>query len=265
MPDETEESQLSAAITSLQSPRFPNDLDAWLHKCLSFDNVTILAYFQNQAPILLLYKGKTSKTLDNIAKVYLAGAYLLDPFHDLHINTVPVGVYWLRDISPDKFLNNRYYLEYYKRTKMLDELAFVTYPAAGVSLHICLGRDDNSNLDFTPHDLATARRIAPLVSSLASIHWNELKSEGEYAEGEITARLIKEMERRHGVLLSPRQAEVAMLVLRGHSSVSIGLRLGVSFQTIKVFRKQLYKKCHISSQAQLFNLMIPVLEKISAN
>lgn len=265
MPDDTEESLLSVAISNLQSARFPKDLAAWLQKCLGFDNVTILAYFQNQAPVLLLYEGKNSKILDSIAIDYLAGAYLLDPFHDLHINTVPTGVYWLRDVSPDKFRSNPYFLEYYKKTKMIDEVAFVTYPATGVSLHVCLGRDDNSNLEFTPRDLATAHRIAPLVASLASKHWSQLRSEGAYAEEEVTSKLIKEMERRHGVMLSPRQAEVAMLVLRGHSSVSIGLRLGVSFQTIKVFRKQLYKKCHISSQAQLFNLMVPVLEKMSSN
>lgn len=263
--DETEESQLAVAIASLHVVSFPHELSRWLQKTVSFDNITILAYFQNQAPSLLLYEGKNSKILDGIAKDYLAGAYLLDPFHDLHINTVPAGVYLLSDVSPDKFRSNPYYLEYYKKTKMMDELAFVTYPASGVSLHVCLGRDDNSNQVFTPRDLENAHRIAPLVSALSINHWNGLRSEGAYAEEETTSKLIREMEHRHGISLSPRQAEVAMLVLRGHSSVSIGLRLGVSFQTIKVFRKQLYKKCHISSQAQLFKLMIPVLEMVSAS
>jgi len=41
--------------------------------------------------------------------------------------------------------------------------------------------------------------------------------------------------------------------------VSIGLRLGVSAQTVKVFRKQLYARCELSSQAELFALMLPLL------
>jgi DNA-binding CsgD family transcriptional regulator len=41
--------------------------------------------------------------------------------------------------------------------------------------------------------------------------------------------------------------------------VSIGLRLGLSPQTVKVFRKQLYRRCAISSQAELFALMLPLL------
>jgi DNA-binding CsgD family transcriptional regulator len=63
----------------------------------------------------------------------------------------------------------------------------------------------------------------------------------------------------HSISLTNRQAEVALLVLQGHSSSSIGLRLGISPQTVKVFRKQLYKKCNISSQAELFALITPLL------
>ena len=48
-------------------------------------------------------------------------------------------------------------------------------------------------------------------------------------------------------------------MLKGNSSVSIGLKLGVSPQTVKVFRKQLYRKCDISSQAELFTMLLPLL------
>ena len=70
----------------------------------------------------------------------------------------------------------------------------------------------------------------------------------------------------HSVVpLAKRQAEVAFLVLQGHSSMSIGLRLGISTQTVKVFRKQLYKRCGVSSQAELFSLLLPVLTQNSAS
>jgi DNA-binding CsgD family transcriptional regulator len=66
--------------------------------------------------------------------------------------------------------------------------------------------------------------------------------------------------RSQGIRLSPRQAEVALLILRGHSSVSIGLRLAVSPQTVKVFRRQLYARCAITTQAELFALLLPLLK-----
>ena len=55
---------------------------------------------------------------------------------------------------------------------------------------------------------------------------------------------------------------VALLILKGHSSVSAALRLGVAAQTVKVFRKQLYSRCRISSQAELFALMLPLLKGV---
>jgi len=57
----------------------------------------------------------------------------------------------------------------------------------------------------------------------------------------------------------PNLPSEALLILQGHSSGSIGLRLGVSAQTVKVFRRQLYARCGISSQAELFALLLPLL------
>ena len=72
-------------------------------------------------------------------------------------------------------------------------------------------------------------------------------------------RLRRVLARSHSIHLSQRQAQVALLILQGHSSVSIGLRLGVSAQTVKVFRRQIHARCGISSQAELFALLLPLL------
>ena len=259
----SQESLLAGAISGLNTSDFPSKLNAWLQACLAYDNITILAYFQNQRPVPMMIAGHQPKVHENIKQVYLAGAYLLDPFHDLHTNIAPPGVYRLSDIAPDKFRRNQYFLDYYGNTTMVDELAFISYPAPGISLHVCLGRDSISNKRFSSRGLATARRIAPLVTSLAIRHWQDLMPETAVGAGEFAGNLITALKRTREISLSPRQAEVAMLVLQGHSSVSIGLKLGVSFQTVKVFRKQLYRKCKISSQAELFTLMLPILGSLS--
>ena len=261
----TKEALLATAIASLNTNDFPKRLNAWLQICLPYDNITILAYFQNQPPVPMMFISHQPKVHENIDHIYLAGAYLLDPFYDLHINNAPAGVYRLSDIAPDNFRRNQYFLEYYRNTTMVDEIAFISYPSPGISLHVCLGRDSNSNKRFTMRELANAHRIAPLVTALTCAHWKDLMAEGEMAEGEFVASLIRATNHVHGISLSPRQAEVAMLVLQGHSSVSIGLRLGISYQTVKVFRKQLYRKCNISSQAELFNLMLPILGSLSTS
>lgn len=57
--------------------------------------------------------------------------------------------------------------------------------------------------------------------------------------------------------------EIAVLILQGHSSASIGLILGISPHTVKVFRKQLYAKCAVGSQVELFAMMMPPMAEAS--
>lgn len=251
--------RLGEAISNLGGTGFLSAFAAWLRQTLRHDNITILAYFQGRAPVNLLVESALPDAISNVDKIYVAGAYLLDPFHDLHISRAPRGVYRLNEIAPDQFHRNPYFLDYYASTTMVDELAFITYPADGVSVHVCLGRDANSNTRFSARDVAHANTISPIVEALSESHWSGLDAPGEYSEAEVTTRLIDSLRAAQGVSLSPRQAEVALLILRGHSSVSIGLRLGISAQTVKVFRRQLYKKCAISSQAELFTLLLPLL------
>ncbi|MFK5997684.1 MAG: helix-turn-helix transcriptional regulator [Rhodobacterales bacterium] len=255
----TPETLLGVAIKTLQTAQFEAAFCAWVQACVPFDNITTLAYFQNQPPKCLMSQSIKAMAHKNIDTIYLAGAYLLDPFHELHITGAPRGLYRLSDIAPDRFQRNRYFLDYYRNTTMVDEIGFVGYPAKSVSIHVCLGRDSHSGQRFSNRVLATAARMVPVVTALAERHWSGLNSTGTYTEVDIVARLMAAVTQAHDVSLSPRQAEVAVLILRGHSSVSIGLRLGISTQTVKVFRKQLYRKCKISSQAELFNLMLPLL------
>lgn len=250
---------LARTIDALGGGTFTEALDRWLQSEMRQDNCTILAYFDGRRPLSISRQARTSAVHQNFEQTYIAGAYVLDPFHDLHVSRAEAGVYRLSDIAPDQFHRNPYFLDYYAATTLLDEIAFVTYPAPGMSLHICLGRDQSSRTRFTSRELATAHRIAPVVLALANQHWAGLAAQGDYSDTAVTDRLVASLQQTHGISLSQRQAEVAFFILRGHSSVSIGLKLGISPQTVKVFRKQLYRKCAISSQAELFHLMLPLL------
>ena len=258
LPNSTE-ALLGEAISTLGTNAFAPALWVWLHRSFESDNTTILAYFQSRRPEILYCRAELPSVHENIEKDYISGAYLLDPFHDLHMQRVPEGLYRLRDFAPDQFHRNEYYSCYYRRTTLIDEIAYVAYPADGVSVHVCLGRDASSGRIFSPCDLASAQKICAIACSLIKKQWNSLTSSGNYSDETLVDRVRKRLDECHGISLSPRQSEVAALILRGHSSVSIGLNLQISPQTVKVFRKQLYRKCGISSQGELFSLVMPLL------
>jgi DNA-binding CsgD family transcriptional regulator len=257
-PD-TAEVHLGQAIAALATGSFPHAIRRWIEHHLAFDNFTVLAFYQNQVPDILATHSLEPKVHARIQTDYRSRAYLLDPFHELHVQQAPPGAYWLSETAPDKFMKHQYYLDYYRGTAMLDEAVFHAMPSSGVSVQITLGRDSTSQRKFSRADIRQARRIAPIVCALATAQWSALKSAGVFDETTVLRQLADAVRDVHGIGLSPRQSEVALLVLRGHSTVSIGLRLGISPQTVKVLRRQLYRKCAISSQAELFALLFPLL------
>jgi DNA-binding CsgD family transcriptional regulator len=266
------EPRLAAAIRLLGRPGFEAALHDWLRRCLAPDNMVVLA-FRDAGPPQALYARADGPQVFAHLDSYLAGAYLLDPYHELNLRRVPAGVYRLRDVAPDRFRGSRYFRDYYRRTTIIDELAFVAYPAPGTVLNLCIGRDATSGQPFGGRDLAAADRLAPLVAALAeshwashwAAHWADHAAASAAPPADLPGDLRATLERVRGLRISPRQAEVALLILRGHSSVSIGLRLGVSPQTVKVFRRQLYAGCGISTQAELFALLLPLLAQSDAS
>lgn len=253
------ETCLAEVIRRIGLPGFEAALWSYLSDHFSPDNIIILAYGTAGPPAVLFSRITAAPVFAQLEATYLAGAYRLDPFFDLHLQRVAAGAYRISDIAPDAFQRSRYFVEYYDQTGLIDEITFVAYPSAGISLNICLGRDSTSRQIFSPQEITLCQRLAPVLAALAEAHWAKLARASGPAED--TAALLAEVARvRLGIHLSPRQAEVALMILRGHSTMSIGLRLGLSAQTIKVFRRQLYARCNISSQAELFGLMLPLMK-----
>lgn len=256
------EAALADAIRLCGLAGFETALWGFLRRATGADNLVVLAYPRAGPPLALYQATDSPQVFAQLSTTYLGGAYLLDPFHELHLTQAAPAVYRLTDIAPDAFHRSRYFEEYYRQTTLLDEISFLSYPHPGLTLTICIGRDASSGSVFPARALETCRRIAPIVQALANRHWASLPAAQAQAP-DLTAQVAAALQQRHGIRLSPRQAEVAILVLRGHSTASIALRLQVSPQTVKVFRRQIYTRCAISSQAELFALMLPLLQSDS--
>ena len=116
---------LAKTIKSLKKNTFPESLIRWLRTLANHDNTTILAYFRDETPQILVTDSETEAVHQNMTQVYLSGAYLLDPFYELHNSNADTNLYRLSDIAPDQFSRNQYFLEYYQRTTIIDEIAFL--------------------------------------------------------------------------------------------------------------------------------------------
>ncbi len=261
---------LGLAIASLGESDFAGHLADFLRHCAAYDNLVIFGYRGDAKPLVLHTKYRNALVYAELDE-YVEGAYLLDPYFRAHRATVPSGVYPLIDVAPDQFKRSAYYRSYYKKTTIVDEICAIAYTQTGYSVHASMGTDLTSGKPFSRRDQTALKLQAPVICSLVARHWSNLEptqSALDSAGGEETSfpdRLIHELKSTRGVELSGRQAEVALLILQGHSSVSIALRLDISPQTVKVHRKLLYAKCEISSQAELFALMLPMMAAFTAH
>lgn len=259
------EQALAEAVRQLGQPDFPARLAAFLHGCAAFDNFIVIAYRGEDKPIVLYREFKDAVVYHAMDSEYVAAAYLLDPFFGAHREHYPAGFHRIRDIAPDQFRRTSYFRVYYRKTTLIDEIAALAYTRSGYTITACLGTDRSSGRMFTRAERAALRRYQDVTIALIDSHWRDLAPPGpgrNMAEP-VLERLIYAVRDRRDIGLSRRQAQVAMLILQGHSSESIGLALKISAQTVKVFRRQLYARCNISSQAELFAMMMPMLAEAS--
>ena len=253
--------RLAQAIDRVGNSDFYPTLAEYLRACMDYDNVIVIVFVGTNVPDVLYRSVRGPDVFRYVAEQYLPGAYLLDPVYHFHLRRGAPGLYRLLDIAPDQFRRSRYFKWYYGRIGIIDEISVLLPIGENTTITISLGKDSSSGQFFSPKAQDQLREHEPVVMALLRAHFSAsgVRAAGERRPTSIIDNLIVSLKSRHGVGLSRRQAEVALLILQGHSSPSIGLHLGVSPQTVKVFRKQLYARCGISSQAELFGLLMPML------
>ncbi|MBZ9870492.1 helix-turn-helix transcriptional regulator [Mesorhizobium sp. BR1-1-9] len=252
---------LAQAIDRVGSNDFYPAMAQYLRSCMDYDNVIVIIFVGTNVPDVLYKSVRGPDVFRNVAEQYLPGAYLLDPVYYFHLRRGAPGLYRLLDIAPDQFRRSRYFKWYYGRIGITDEISILLPIGDNTTITISLGKDSSSGQLFSSKAEGQLRQHEPVVMSLLRGHFSasQVRTAVGRKPRSVIDNLIVTMKSHHDVGLSRRQAEVALLILQGHSSPSIGLHLGVSPQTVKVFRKQLYARCGISSQAELFGLLMPIL------
>ena len=257
---------LAHVIKTIGTSEFPKSLSDFVSILSTFDNLIIIVYCGEQNPVVLYREFTDPVVYSHMDTAYLGGAYLLDPYYGEHLKGSTTGIIRLIDVAPDQFKRSNYYSEYYKQTSLVDEIAIFAKIGPKTTITACFGRDRSSGVVFSKKERKRLKDHETVLSTLVTLHWKDYHHPDQplgASPPPLNDNLREAIEKQNGIHLTPRQAEVAMMILRGHSSVSIGLNLGISHETVKVFRRQLYAKCHISSQAELFAMMMPLLSKLS--
>ncbi len=255
---------LAQATRSLQTDALPQALLDVINLFTAVDSFAVVGFPTDSRPRLLADITRDSVEPEKRGDLanYINGAYLLDPFYEAAQEFIPSGLYRLNEVAPDDFQESEYFRQYYRYSNLLDEVGFllavkdeddsiVGGRQAGY-LHLSLARIES----YAESEVEALRTIAPWLLAILEQHWGATLAQQPQLEVSLHKQLSDALRNFGSSLLTEREREVANLLLHGHSSKSMALKLDISMETVKVHRRNLYSKLDISSQSELFSLFL---------
>lgn len=234
-------------IQQLGRDDFPEVFRALLQTCCRFESMILSRFSGTSAPICL-YQDLDEMQAAISVEFYASGPYLLDPLYQACRNNAEPGAYRLLDLAPETFFRSEYYKTFYRKISISDEIGILIKEAEDRWIVISLARFTRQP-KFKPEDAQRLNAVFTLISSAALRHWGEAVTS---QEKENTADWQQRMQTFGNGRLSPREMEVVLLVLQGHSSPTAAAYLGITVGTVKVHRHHAYAKLGVASQAELF-------------
>ena len=192
---------------------------------------------------------------------YLEGPYLLDPLYQLALRSDKPSLCRFRDELPDRFRASEYYKQYCERTHLLDEMDYLAQVSPQTSLALVVGRRTHR---FSKAELRRLGLIEPLVLSAMRRIWRGWEpSPVQSSDAEHVHRRLTECFASFGEsVLTERERQISQFLLRGHSTKSIARELEIAPGTVMVHKRNLFAKLGVSSQYELFSLLIDDLGRI---
>lgn len=250
-------------VARIGAPDFAPALAESLARVAPFDLDCVFAYPGESRP-RLLHDGLKEVSAAPVMRNYLNGTYLLDAVYTSCRRRTPAGLYRLRELAPDAFFEGDYYNSpdvhpciSMESGVLAEEIVFLVPGGGAVYLAYSLMRQ-NGMSPFSDDEFERLRATAPLVTAMMASHWRQIGDDEPAAAPPQEPEEAMELAFRTFLpnQLTPREQTIVSLVLRGHSSLSIGALLNITEGTVKIHRKNIYAKLGLSSQAELFNLFI---------
>lgn len=229
----------------------------WLQQLCRVDHFVLFIYQGNYRPLSLFDTFSAHKRLFFVDE-YQTGPYLLDPLYLACSNHLNQGLHSLKELAPDHFYFSEYFLSYYHRLGLTEEIAFFIELGDNTTGVLSLMRGSDHS-DFNDQERRLLECTEQVVALVVQVAWKQRQQSHPRPVLEMDHAIRQAFERFGEGLLTTRECEVARLLLRGHSNDSIAQQLFISSGTVKIHRKNLYTKLGIGSQSELLGLFIDKL------
>ncbi len=251
-------------VDHIDDPILPEVLGRALSTLIDFEYSVVFVYRGRANPIHLYDTFPGPQARAGIVN-YVKNTYVLNPLYNAYRCGLKTGVYRLRDLASEGSVDSASSRKYKICATSSEEIGYLTegWPPgreelciamelpAGECAELTLSRKSSQG-GFADKDIASLSPIIPFLTAAVRRYWRHARLMYLSSRPETAADDALRAFGRH--FLSPRERELAQLLLRGHSTASVGLRLGISTTTVKTHRKNLYSKLGIATQFEFFSL-----------
>lgn len=151
----------------------------------------------------------------------------------------------------DDIVDQSYRHELIERCNIIDKLSLL-YGSSDWIYSLNLYRLEGNGC-FQVDDLASIHGRGEVIFALLKKHI-QLK---DHVEIDLSFNWVnRRFFSLYKELLTDRERQVCTRIILGHTSISIGLNLGISVNTILTHRRKAYEKLGIGTQSQLFSLLV---------
>jgi DNA-binding CsgD family transcriptional regulator len=247
-------------ILAVGQPNFIDKLTYLLRSAASFDDYVMLIYHPSSAPQVL--SSSFANTDLAVWERYIQGAYLLSPFYDYCMQGKD-GFVSLDEIAPDGFYDSAYYDNYFRPSRLIDEVCFVVQGRDNFSYLLSLGRTQTL-AKFNQRVLDKLKALSPILQ--AAVQLDDQRRHAEHHPHPTSHAALKQRLLNYGQdKLTSREQDVMQLLIRGYSSKEAAQVLAISPETERVHRKNIYAKLEVESQKELLSqLFEEILSDIPA-
>lgn len=248
---------VAAIIKASTSREAANALAKAVGTAVTHEGTCLIAFHHDARPEVLHHTLEPAAEKHYLER-YLAGPYLLDPLYQLALSEEKPTLCRFRDALPDRFRSSEYYRKYCEQTHLLDEMDFLSDVSAETTLALVVGRRSRM---FNRAELTRLKSIEVIVQACLEKIWASRGDNDDSAGGDdqVHRRLTHCFDHFGESVLTERERQISQLLLRGHSSKSVARELEIAPGTVMVHKRNLFAKLGISSQYELFSLLIDEL------
>ncbi|MFQ5982727.1 MAG: LuxR C-terminal-related transcriptional regulator [Woeseiaceae bacterium] len=252
-------SAVAVIISSTDDQSAADALISAIGTIVDHEGTCLIAFHRDSSPEVLHHTLEPAGEKHYLGR-YLAGPYLLDPLYQLAIRKDRPTLCRFRDELPDRFRSSEYYRQYCDRTHLLDEMDFLSDVSGSTTLVLVVGRRKRM---FSKSELTRLERIEPVVQAAIRKIWSgwSARTSASGRDDSMHRRLTRCFESFGQGVLTERERQISQLLLRGHSSKSVARLLDIAPGTVMVHKRNLFSKLGITSQYELFSILIDDLGK----